>query len=670
MKITKKQKKYCRLVAFTLALALAAPFISCGGGDGGPGDPPATPQNFKAAASDGQVTLTWDPVDGEGLTYDLFYSETRGFGLENGTKISDVTSPYVHQMGLTEGTTYYYRLTANNSAGASSPTDEISATIPASVPPPGTPQGFGAVPSDRQVTLTWDSQAGVTYELLFSTSTGFTVDNPEGSFPGVTSPYTHKDLANDTTYYYLLRASNPSGTSMPTPEVSATTLFVKPENFTAVASNEQVTLTWGIQSDITYDLYHSTAREFSLQSGIKESNVMPPYPHTNLTNGIRIYYRLVANRNSPSDMMNMSAPAEGAATPYTAQADPAGRLSAARYHTCALMDEGLMDEVMNRDRRVKCWGDLREGQLGNGLRGIALRPIYAGNLTASVTQVSAGETHTCAVVSDGALCWGVGENGQLGDAMKRRRTTPVRVDKLSTGVTQISAGTAHTCAVVDGGALCWGKNNRGQLGNGSNIRRATPQQVTGLTENVTQISAGTQHTCALEGSGGAFCWGEGYGNTPQRVMGLTEGVTQISAGFDHTCAVVSGGAFCWGKNDRGQLGDGSNIRRATPQQVTGFTENVTQISAGAAHTCAVMNGGAFCWGWGTRGQLGNSGGSNANTPQQVMGLTEGVAQISAGTSHTCALVSGRFMCWGSASDGRLGNNAKGGGSAVPVLVQN
>ena len=776
-------KKYCGFVAFSLALALVAPFMSCGGDEGG--GPSATPESFKATPLDGEVRLTWNsqagvtyelffststgftpddatgsfpnvtspythddltnettyyyllrgnnpsgmsgttpevsatpapppktpqnlmavPLDGEvrltwnsqaGVTYELFFSTSTGFTPDDATgSFPNVTSPYTHD-DLTNGSTYYYLLRGSNPSGMSGTTPEVSST-PA--PPPEMPESFNAHGSTRQVTLTWNSQASVTYELLFSTSTGFTVSNPEGSLPGVSSPHTHKGLANDTTYYYLLRASNPAGTSMPTPEVSAKTFFVKPENFTAVASNEQVTLTWVAQPDLTYQLFRSTDRNFPMGEGTEEisNDAMPPYPHTNLTNGIRYYYRLVANRNSPSDMMNMSAPAEGAATPYTAQADPAGRLSAGRYHTCALMDEG-----MNSDRRVKCWGDLREGQLGNGLRGIAFRPIYAGNLTASVTQVSAGETHTCAVVGDGALCWGVGENGQLGDGMKRRRTTPVRVDKLSTGVTQISAGGSHTCAVVSRGALCWGKNNRGQLGNGSNIRRATPQQVMGLTEDVTQISAGTWHTCALEGNGGAFCWGEGADgqlgdgreeryvendrvshnrwNTPQQVMGLTEGVTQISAGGSHTCAVVNGGALCWGRNDFGQLGSGDNTNKLVPHQVTGLTvsgltlgaltSGVTKISAGAAHTCAVVYDHALCWGRGRFEQLGTGGTSDANIPQQVMGLTEGVAEISAGAEHTCALAGGRFGCWGLASDGRLGNNERGGGGAVPVPVQN
>ena len=666
-----------------------------------PAPAPETPEGFKAIPLDGQVRLTWDSQ--EGVTYELFDSTSMGFTVDSAEgSLSGVSSPYIHD-NLNNGTTYYYLLRGSNPAGASMPTDEVSAT-PAP-PPDMAPANFEAAGADKGVELTWDSQTSVTYELFFSESTGFTVDNAEGSFENVTSPYTHENLKDDTTYYYLLRAVNPAGVGPPTAEVSAKTLLAKPENFVAVASDKQVTLTWGVQDDITsYDLYHSTTSGFSLQSGTKEPNVMPPYQHSNLTNGIRLYYRLVAN--GPS---NMSASADAAGTPYIAKEMPAGRLSAGRRHTCALMDELV-------DRRVKCWGDLRDGQLGDGRRGVAYRPLYAGNITTSVTQVSAGDDQVCVVLGGGALCWGGGDKGQLGDGMKVRRTTPVQPGNLTagTGVTQISAGWRSTCALVSGGVFCWGENDRGQLGSGDNTEKLVPHQVVGLTVSgltvgaltagVTQIAVGSRQACAVV-NGRALCWGEGavgqlgngleetvrFGgrvtrnrkNTPQQVVGLTEGVTQISMSSGHTCAVVNGGAFCWGAGYFGRLGSGdNNAHKLVPHQVVGLTASgltvgaltsgVTQISAGSAHTCAVVDGRALCWGRNDRGQLGTGNTLDVNTPQQVVGLTEGVAEISTGDEHTCALLQdGRFLCWGRTILGGLGNNVRTDGNVLtPVPVQN
>jgi len=53
------------------------------------------------------------------------------------------------------------------------------------------------------------------------------------------------------------------------------------------------------------------------------------------------------------------------------------------------------------------------------------------------------------------------------------------------------------------------------------------------------------------------------------VFGLDSGVAMISAGSGHACALLTtGAAKCWGGNDKGQLGDGTQIDRHTPVDVS------------------------------------------------------------------------------------------------------
>ena len=114
--------------------------------------------------------------------------------------------------------------------------------------------------------------------------------------------------------------------------------------------------------------------------------------------------------------------------------------------------------------------------------------VSLGNGRTAVA-VSAGGSHTCAILDDGSLkCWGMDSYGQLGDGGSNTdKNTPVSVS-LGTGRTAVavSAGGYHTCAILDDGSLkCWGYDSHGQLGDGgSNTNKDTPVSVSlGTTTN-------------------------------------------------------------------------------------------------------------------------------------------------------------------------------------------
>src|SRR3989442_605769 len=307
------------------------------------------------------------------------------------------------------------------------------------------------------------------------------------------------------------------------------------------------------------------------------------------------------------------------------------------FHACMRLPDGT----------VQCWGRNNFGQLGNGDGNLADSsvPVAVRGLT-TATRVVTGDSHTCALLGDGTVqCWGVGDSGQRGDGtFNNISTVPVAVVGLGNAVAVAARG-YHSCALLgDGTVWCWGRNVDGQLGNGTRASvdcspgscgSSTPVQVGGIT-GAAAVIAGGYHTCALFGDGTAQCWGRndagqlGDGtftasSTAVRVGGLT-GAAAVTGGFYHTCALLGDGTVqCWGRNAEGQLGDGSSIGTRAPTRVIGIT-GALAVSGGFQHTCALLSDGTVqCWGRNAAGQLGDGTTTSSSTPARGGGGTGPVA---------------------------------------------
>lgn len=105
---------------------------------------------------------------------------------------------------------------------------------------------------------------------------------------------------------------------------------------------------------------------------------------------------------------------------------------------------------------------------------------------------------------------------------------------------------------------------------------------------------------------------------PQKLIPLN-GIAQVAVGGSHTCALTSsGGVLCWGWNYFGQVGDGTTADRSTPTAVSSLGSGVQAIAAGGEHTCALTSSdGALCWGRNQFGQVGD-GSAWRTTPVSVM----------------------------------------------------
>jgi alpha-tubulin suppressor-like RCC1 family protein len=193
------------------------------------------------------------------------------------------------------------------------------------------------------------------------------------------------------------------------------------------------------------------------------------------------------------------------------------------------------------------------------------------------------------------------------------------------------------------------------------VRRPTPGG------GATQISLGLGHGCARMRDATAWCWGEndkgqlGDGTTVRRaglvrVQGLDR-VEEVVAGFYASCARVADGSVrCWGGNDSGELGDGTTAGHRGPVRVAGV-ERARGVALGTSFGCALLDdGSARCWGNDPILVPGPERTYVAapRTAQPIAGLT-GVTRLAASFDHACAVRGdGSLWCWGRNFAGQLG----------------
>eukprot|EP00798_Chlamydomonas_sp_ICE-L_P009609 gene9609-7522_t len=374
--------------------------------------------------------------------------------------------------------------------------------------------------------------------------------------------------------------------------------------------------------------------------------------------------------------------------------------------------------------------------------GDSIPPVDLGT-GRKATGITAGRFHTCAMLDNGDVkCWGNNIVGQLGlgdmvtrgdDVNEMGNKLPV-VD-LGTGrtATAITAGSYHNCALLDDGSMkCWGSNNGGQLGNGKYCGRG--DRVDQMGDNLPAIQfnppsptppsppqppnppgvdlsrdfprsvmAGVTHTCVLFTNGRVKCWGYldflGLGTNTGSIyqpdvntrddtrtlpsildsyvdLGTGRIASTIAVGVSHTCAILDNGDLkCWGDNRDFQLGikKGRNsigvlmlqMGDKLPAVDLGTGRSATAIAAGGNHTCALLDNGVLkCWGANNLGQLGRVDTEGCedmgdDLPAVDLGTGRSATAIAAGRVHTCAILDNAdIKCWGHNNWGQLGLSDK------------
>lgn len=268
--------------------------------------PPAAPASLTAtAASPTSVNLSW--AASSGATAYRLQRKTGSAAYADLPGATNLTGITFNDTGAAPGTTYTYRVAAQNAGGVGDYKESAPVTTPGTPQAPGNPTNFRSTAvTGSSVSLAWDPPSP-------NNATGYTLERKSGSssYIQIATPtsttYTDTGLTPGTAYTYRLKAVNAVGSS------SGLTLDVStgvatmgtPGNFSASAvtgTSTVVTLTWSPPSTggpvSTYTLERSTnggSSYVTLTTGLPGSATSYTDLSANaLANGVSAIYRLTA----------------------------------------------------------------------------------------------------------------------------------------------------------------------------------------------------------------------------------------------------------------------------------------------------------------------------------------------------------------------------------------
>ena len=261
---------------------------------------PEAPTSISATAGAGQATVSWTAPAFSGGSAITGYAITRYVGgVAQGTSnVGVVTQASVG--GLTNGTTYTFRVAAKNVAGTGAQSSDSNAVMPQTVP--DAPATVNATPGAGQATVSWSVPANGGSPITGYDVTAYVGGVAQSTMSvGAVAQTTVTGLTNGTAYTFRVAAKNALGTGVASAASSAVTPRRAPDAPTigsaAASGAGQVTLSWSAPafdggSAITgYEVTSYVAGAVKLKISV---GVVSQATFGGLTNGTAYTFRVAA----------------------------------------------------------------------------------------------------------------------------------------------------------------------------------------------------------------------------------------------------------------------------------------------------------------------------------------------------------------------------------------
>lgn len=292
--------------------------------------------------------------------------------------------------------------------------------------------------------------------------------------------------------------------------------------------------------------------------------------------------------------------------------------------------------------RLFMWGNDFEGRLGNGLvkntTKLSVNITRHFNLAKDeiIIQTSVSLGHSSALTSHGRLfLWGENRNGELGDGTTNDSSYPVDITSNfsfnnNETIKLIRVAQARSAVLTSANRLfIWGDDR-----DGSKPVDITLSLNLDDSETIIDINVELWTLYVLTSFGRLLDVIYRYEGSREiktieylnEKFSLLEGekISQISMKRFHRGVLTTmNRVFMWGRNDSGELGDGTREYQENPIEITDRfklleDESIIEISLGNAHSSALTSSGRlFMWGENEDGELGDGGYKRRLTPVDI-----------------------------------------------------
>jgi hypothetical protein len=268
------------------------------------------------------------------------------------------------------------------------------------------------------------------------------------------------------------------------------------------------------------------------------------------------------------------------------------------------------------DGTVRCWG--RPNFFGEVGPTFSVWTIEKPSHIAieDVIDLSAGCSETCALRSNGTVaCWGQpsiffpkGFPLPADVLPDGPQPTPVEIPGIEPNGRQIQGGCCVHCVRRATGQLrCFSGNPVPDLSN--------------ETVPIDAFEAGRTQVCLVDTAGEARCYfrGASYFGDPPVAIPAWSGAAELSLEPQggHACVLVDSRVLCVGADPDPTVIEPVSYIPASLPPVPGLFQ-ATHVAAGTWHGCAVDSGCVRCWGRNDEGQLGDGTYQRASTPTFVL----------------------------------------------------